>query len=243
MTEINDYVRTVFFKEIPNVLIMPEGFRRNSELIEALQASIETSLHTYNADGATDTLELATAIKAELQSAGVIIQRTDPIAGSYYRYVPELLPPFRAQELKKNDLYLLSKEIGDNFFPDVFNAYFGRHNSDFESRLSLSVPASDRIVTIDDNQIRSFEEPIDEIVSKLEQDNGVPDAPGVKERLLGQIKAGRELLRAGNFRAYLLYATLIKALAELIERYKGHAIAMVAASLIDLLVKQAIQAA
>ncbi|MGC4251317.1 MAG: hypothetical protein QM605_07585 [Sphingobium sp.] len=107
---------------------------------------------------------------------------------------------------------------------------------------SGDIPASDRIVSLTHNQVNSLEEPIREIVDLLGKENAIPDDPGGRERLLGQIKAGRELLRSGTFRGYLFYVTIIGALNELIRRYQGHVIAMVAASLVDLLVKTVLQA-
>jgi hypothetical protein len=98
------------------------------------------------------------------------------------------------------------------------------------------VPASDRIVKLDHNQISAAESPISELLGALERDNGDPDQPGFRERLLGQIRAGRELIRSGEFRAYLLYETLVRALGELVTRYKDPTISALANALLGALV-------
>jgi hypothetical protein len=45
---------------------------------------------------------------------------------------------------------------------------------------------------------------------------------------LGQFKAARELVRAGEYFAHLLYDTLLRGLGELIEKYGKTAIVAVA---------------
>lgn len=104
------------------------------------------------------------------------------------------------------------------------------------------VPASDRVVTLNHNQISDADRSVSELVQELENDNGDPDQPGLRERLLGQIKAGRELIRGGQFRAYLLYETLVRALSELIKRYKNPTIVALANALLGAVVGQLLQA-
>ena len=139
-----------------------------------------------------------------------------------------------------NAIAALAREIGPTFFNDVFGALTGHLSDETTQAISAQVPDKDIIVNLNDDQIRNFDVTLDELVDSIEKNNGIPDEPGLKERLLGQVKAGRELIRAGSFRAYLLHVTLISALSELIERYKETAIAMIAASLVDLLVKNAL---
>ena len=105
----------------------------------------------------------------------------------------------------------------------------------------LEVPASDRIVRLNHNQVESAVQPVTELIDALEEDNGDPDQPGLRERLLGQIKAGRELIRAGEFRVYLLYEVLVRALGELIKRYKNPTITALANALLGAVVSQIIQ--
>lgn len=108
--------------------------------------------------------------------------------------------------------------------------------------VSLPIPASDRVVTISHNQQANIDPPLANLIDDVRSDNEeLPD--GVKERLLGQLRAGQELVRSGSVRAYLLYHTLIRGLMELVARYRGRAIAVAAERLIELLVEHILQAA
>jgi hypothetical protein len=243
MSEIRDYILTVFYRNVASTFAAPEGFVRRSVIATSVREALDATLDNYQAKDAEDTQALAEHIFDEFHGNGVIQERRDLIAGSYFRVIGDQLASFRKVWLSESSVQKVALEIGpDQFFRDVFDAYLGRVSSDFEARIALAAPASDRVVSLNHNQINEFERPLEDLVAKLQEDNGVPDSPDLRERLLGEVKAGRELLRAGTFRAYLLYVTLIRALGELIERYKGHAIAMIAASLVDLLVKTALQA-
>ena len=100
-----------------------------------------------------------------------------------------------------------------------------------------AVPASDRIVTLDHNQQTVLETASTELIDAVERENSLDGDSGLRQRVLGQIKAGRELIRAQTLSAYLLYQTLVAALGGLIERYKGHAIGIAAAKLLELLIE------
>jgi hypothetical protein len=100
----------------------------------------------------------------------------------------------------------------------------------------IVVPASDRIVRLSHNETIEMERPTTTLVEALERDNGDEESAGFRERILGQIKAGRELIRAGEFRAYLLYQTLLTALGELISKHKNPSIVELARALLGVLV-------
>ena len=104
------------------------------------------------------------------------------------------------------------------------------------------VPASDRLVTLDHNRVARAEDSVTELVDALEQENGDPDQIGFRERIVGQIKAGRELIRSGEFRAYLLYEVLVRALNELINKHKSPSIVALANALLGAIVSQMLQA-
>lgn len=117
--------------------------------------------------------------------------------------------------------------------------FLGAHvSSDVDAETEQAIPASDRLVTLGHNQISEFQKSVDSLVSEMEKDNGVPDRPGLRERLLGQIRAGRELIIAGQFKAYLLYEVLITALNEIIEKYGNETIKSLANALLGALVAQ-----
>lgn len=101
-----------------------------------------------------------------------------------------------------------------------------------------SIPASNRIVTLGHNQVDEFSQSISVLVEEIEKDNGVPDHPGLRERLLGQIKAGKELIISGQFKAYLLYEVLVRALNEIIEKYGNETIKSLANALLGAIVSK-----
>jgi hypothetical protein len=104
-----------------------------------------------------------------------------------------------------------------------------------ELAISQEVPASDRLVSLSHNQFKEIDEPTGELLDELERDNGIPDHPGLKERLAGQIRAGRELLRAGEFQLDIFRSTMLSGLAELKDRYGDHAIGAAASALLTLI--------
>ncbi|HOA49619.1 MAG TPA: hypothetical protein PKJ55_09270 [Novosphingobium sp.] len=110
-----------------------------------------------------------------------------------------------------------------------------------ESFFDKAIPASNRVVKLDHNQVAQFDVQVSELIDHLEVENGDPDNPGLRERLLGQIKAGRELIRAGEFKAYLLYEVLVRALGELIEKYGNPTIKALADALLGAVVSRILE--
>ena len=98
--------------------------------------------------------------------------------------------------------------------------------------LAIPIPPSDKVVHLDHQNVKECDEEISNIIVAVEKDNGDPEHPGLRERLIGQLKAGRELVRCGQYRAYLLYETLVRALAELIEKYGNESLKALANALL-----------
>ena len=101
----------------------------------------------------------------------------------------------------------------------------------------LVAPASDRIVTLQHNQQGEIDGQFNEVIDAVEQLNGIEGEGNVRQQVLGELRAGRELIRAQTFRAYLLYNTVISSLGSLIEKYKDHAIGAAATRLVELLIE------
>lgn len=97
------------------------------------------------------------------------------------------------------------------------------------------IPAADRMVSLTHNQFKEIDEPTGELLEQLEKDNGIPDNPGLKERLVGQVRAGRELLRAGEFHLDAFKSTMVSGLQEVQARYGDHAIGAAASALLTLI--------
>ena len=100
------------------------------------------------------------------------------------------------------------------------------------------VPAADRVVTLKHNQQSQIEEPLNEILTLVEAENSIDGEDGLRELVLGRLRAGRELVRAGIFSVRSLQLTLIVGLQMLVEKYREMAIGIVAAKLLDLLIEQ-----
>lgn len=103
--------------------------------------------------------------------------------------------------------------------------------------LPSTAPASDRIVTLDHNQQGELEAASTDVIEAVEKENAIDGDSSLRQLVLGQLRAGRELIRAQTLSAYLLYETLFAALSRLINRYKGHAIGITAAKLLELLIE------
>ncbi len=102
---------------------------------------------------------------------------------------------------------------------------------------TVGVPASDRLVTLSDNQSRDIDHAATELITAVERENSISGDGALRLVVIGQLKAGRELVRAQVFKAYLLHQTLVTTLGTLIERYKGQAIAETAKKLLSLLIE------
>lgn len=101
----------------------------------------------------------------------------------------------------------------------------------------IEVPAADRVVTLADNQIKELEEPIREVLNLVGEENGIDGDTGLRALVLGKIRAGKELIRAGIFELETLQLTLIVGLKLLVEKYRDHAIGAAASNLLGLLIK------
>ena len=124
--------------------------------------------------------------------------------------------------------------------PEFWRAYQSNENEDLDGLYldsQYNAPASDRIVNFNDNQISDLDEQTTRVIEAVSTQNQIDDEPGLREVILGQLKAGRELIRAGSFRIFVLEATLIQSLTFLVKRYEKEAIGALAAALLGALLK------
>ncbi|WP_394728219.1 hypothetical protein [Altererythrobacter sp. GH1-8] len=178
---------------------------------------------------------------------GAIERRETPFAGDYFKFNQQAFQRVRPEYLQSSPVHKIAGEIGGRYYADAFEAI---EQSRLEGRESEDtvllgdyvdaeiVPASDRIVRLDHNQREEIDRPVDELIKSVEAENSIDGEDGVRELVLGRLKAGRELVRAGIFSVQSLQLTLIVGLQLLVERYKETAIAIAAAKLLDLLLKQ-----
>lgn len=98
-------------------------------------------------------------------------------------------------------------------------------------------PASDRIVTLNHNQQANLDEAVEEVIDGLKSENSIDGDSPLRQRFLGELAAGKELIRAQSVRAYLLYETLSRLLVTLIEKYKDQALGEASKKLLELLIE------
>jgi hypothetical protein len=147
-----------------------------------------------------------------------------------------------AHALLKHELFEDYKELGDKWLKRALLGLREKvekgealESSDASSLQEHTIPASDRTVTLNDNMAREFDDKTTEIISAVERENRIEGEEGLREVIVGQLKAGRELIRAGSFRLYVAQVTLLEALAFLAKRYEREAIGAMAAALLTAL--------
>jgi hypothetical protein len=111
-------------------------------------------------------------------------------------------------------------------------------NFDDASSVGL-IPASDRIVSLTHNQQIELEDHTTAVIQAVEKENQIDGDPSLRQKILGQLKAGRELLRATIFDGQILILTLVETLKWLVSRYDQGIIGGLAAGLLVELAKVA----
>lgn len=230
------------------------GFRMSEATFnKALRALADCGLVRITDDPYSGTFARirCSELKSFFQKAESDLAKADEDYGGVTAIISQPSDYPAASALLKHELFEDYNELGSDWLSRALAGLrekIGPSGSiedllDRADRLTaIAAPASDRIVTLQHNQILETDNSITELVDALEDDNGNPDDPGLRERLLGQIKAGRELIRAGEFRAYLLYEVLVRALGELIEKYGNPTIKALANALLGAIVSQFFQA-
>ena len=102
---------------------------------------------------------------------------------------------------------------------------------------SSVIPASDRFVTLSDNQQSKLEITATELIDEVEKANGIDGDPTFRQIVIGQLKAGRELIRATIFDVQIMHLTLIETLQLLVKRYDQGVIGSLAGALLIELAK------
>jgi hypothetical protein len=244
MADIQPYVRTLCLRKLPKGLGVSGAFVRREQIVDQLNSLILATLADYEVGHRIDTLRVAEQLFDDLASSGSFNELNDDFAGDYYRVSPSHVDAFRQASLSGDRISARADAIGEQrYFLDVFSAYVNGETGDATSLgVRVSVPASDRIVSLTHNQQEAIELPLSLLIDDVRSDNEIFE-DGVKDRLLGQLRAGRELINSGSVRAYLLYHTLVRGLMELVARYRGRAIAVAAERLVELLIENIFQGA
>lgn len=137
---------------------------------------------------------------------------------------------------------VLKKVFDNDRFWDDLNREISEKKDKKELENESNVPASDRIVSLSDNQRVELEISSSELIAEVEKSNGIDGDPTFRQIVLGQLKAGREMIRAQIFSAELMRLIMMDTLKSLIKKYEGHAIGAAAATLMELLIKHVVGA-
>jgi hypothetical protein len=237
---IEDYARLILVRGLSQNG-WPGGYHRRTDYIDHLRSQVLPHLLNYDPRLSQLTLDsLVEWLFEELLSANAFPHITDRYAGEYLTVSPPHVKQFKDSFVGSSPINDTAANIGfDRFFSDVFAAFRQDPDIDRSELVELPPPpADDRDLQINPTQITVIRAPLDELISQVEADNGLPEFPNFRERVLGQIKAGREMLLSGCVRSQLLYWVLLKALGDLVDKYGQKAIGVAAARLIELLVEQ-----
>ncbi|MBB3860442.1 hypothetical protein GGQ88_001708 [Novosphingobium hassiacum] len=246
------------FAQYLAVVLLHEAEQLEDESYSGSFTSVASKVTTLLQGVKVSKNEVAEAISILVEFSGV--QRYEnPLTGGYFKvnydnfryyFIQDGPDPSDADKdgwkrlrtllFEKYPILVTYAEIGRNFATDIIEhlrrvpeSEWGHLRSD---QASTAIPASDRIVSLSHNQVAELENPLSEVIDAVEKTNGDPDSPGFRERVLGQLRAGRELIRAGTIKSYLLYTVLLSALAEVAARNKGTAIEATINTLVELLI-------
>jgi hypothetical protein len=198
--------------------------------------------------------QLSVDLVQALQNGSALVVDGDEYAGLYFRLIPENKANVVKNLLSKNPISgkvatlggkilerALTRISEEDDYPRLGHRIAKDDSGGESSMAPLDIPASDRIVSLNHNQVSEADSQIGELLERLEIDNGDPNNSGLRERVIGQIKAGRELVRSGEYRAYLLYEVLVKALQELTKKYGNETIVALANALLGAVVSKLLE--
>jgi hypothetical protein len=222
----------------------------DDEYMSVAHTTIDAAFRQYGIEAEPDFCEDVFAeIFSKLVDENGVVFDGDELSGKWFQFNVANKNQAIANIAKSNPVKARVERIGrpalERALFNIFENRAAENPSDLEQddlTSNIEIPASDRIVSLNHNQIVSADAPITELIEALESDNGNPDTPGLRERLIGQIRAARELLRVGEYRAYLMYELLVRALGEIVLRYGNPTISALANALLGAVVSELVQA-
>jgi len=225
-----------------------DDWRTHEELNQILCDAIQSAFARHGYEVGRNFDEQAREYIPWMAQQGAIAKEGDAYTGTYYKLLigqkREVLRKYLAtQPIAKRIRTLRSDALGralkrlaeEGGWPEQVSS---PTQPEDVGTIAVSVPASDRIVTLSHNQSEEIEAATDAVIDELQGANGIDGDADMRARFLGQLRASKELVRSQSIRAYLLYETAVGVLGALVERYKDHAIAEVAQRLLDLLIER-----
>lgn len=236
MTEIDPYIRVAWFQELSD-LPMPSGFQREDAFADGIKKQLSGVLGKYETpESITNLDDLAQELFAELVNEDVLEVEEHTFAGTYYQYASPDYKSLRQKSLQGSAIHEASARVGKKFFYDTFAGYLGKRSVDdieASARSGTPLPASDRVVYLGDNSADIIAE-IDELKTRVRSDN---DSEGLldnrRERIVSELSAGQELLKAPSVRVRAVAAVLLSTLQFIAEAFAGGIIGELAVKLLE----------
>lgn len=171
-------------------------------------------------------------------SLDIAVRFDDPFTPTHFMLVDQTLRSAVANSNNSDSAFTKAKILGPSWTALALKGIVASGSLEEMPGYETGVPASDRIVTIGDNQRHELASKIDEISSNLAKSNAVKNELGEEaDRIVAELKAGRELLAVGSARISALVAVLLKPLRYLAEKFSDGAIGALAGALVVELLK------
>jgi hypothetical protein len=198
---IDPYVETYFWLSSAWKEGIPSEWVRRGEVERWLTEQIMASLEPFGSEVSRPYPTLASNIFDRLVEQGLLAIEKNPVSGTYYHIDADNLKNFKGRYLNESDLNRQNSIIGPKLFHDIFHAYGDNElpQDSIQWVPGASIPASDRVVTLNHNQIDELSEPLLELIVQVEKTNGDPDHPGFRERIIGQLKQDESCCDLGCF--------------------------------------------
>jgi hypothetical protein len=227
-----DYMEAAFLSEANRQTnFLEQTFVEKASIIQNIRFLV-------GIDASTDVLE---QILTRALETGGAEQIQDEMAGEFYKFVhPRLHQIYNLGTQNPDTLIYKYTVIGRKFLENAVSK-FGDSENNLERPIleqpSTQIPASDRIVRLDDNSNLRDEiiGKIDELATIIRGHNEDDGQLAEKERILAELRAGEELLKAPSVRVIALSTVLGTALAWLAKEFAGGIIGQLAAILMELI--------
>ena len=244
-----EYANYLFIRRLASAQFdkrIGQEWLEESELEAALQNEMSAAFLHYGIDVGNFFVGLVRERFGNFVKHGIFSKEGDNYTGYYYRISAEVKSDYCKRFLDNLPVANRIRALGEPALVRALNALavekgWNRSDATDETFQFLAesgrAPASDRVVSFSDNEILDLDAKSTELIDQLSKQNQIAETPGLRELILGQLKAGRELIRAGSVRLFVLQVTLLESLTYLAKKYDGEIVGALAGQLIEALLK------
>lgn len=122
MSDLFPYLRTLVVDSLAGKSLS-DKFHRKGELVDALQRQVEVTTEAHGIGDLIDSETFSEYLFDTLVEGKIIRTNQQEFAGTYYRVNNAQLAAFRSNFLKSDAIAQAANQIGERFFPDVFEGY------------------------------------------------------------------------------------------------------------------------